>query len=180
LLETFLTPSIAIIDGPTRAVSPGAWLPLLLQALGVLASLGGWAVARALYQDLGRSGARLVAWRNQVGDFHRWLWHRLWIDELYRELFVHPVQDFSRAAAWVDRRLVDGAVLGLARAVRAVSALGGLVDRVVIDGLVNGVAAVTLAGGRRLQRVQTGRINHYVLGIAVGAGLLVAFTWVLR
>ena len=180
LLETVLTPSIAIIDGPTRAGSPGAWLPLLLKVLGVLASLGGWAVARALYRDLGRSGARLVAWRNQVGDFHRWLWHRLWIDELYRELFVHPVQDFSRAAAWVDRRLVDGAVLGLARAARAVSALGGLVDRVVIDGLVNGVAAVTLAGGRRLQRVQTGRINHYVLGIAVGAGLLVAFTWVLR
>ena len=37
-----------------------------------------------------------------------------------------------------------------------------------------------LAGGRRLQRVQTGRINHYVLGIAVGAGLLVAVSWVLR
>jgi NADH-quinone oxidoreductase subunit L len=179
LLQAFLSPAIASASGP-GVVSPGGALPLLLQALGVLASLAGWAVARLLYRDLGRSGARLVAWRQQVGHLHRLLWHRLWIDELYQELFVHPAQDFSRAAAWVDRHLVDGAVLAVARAARALSALGGLVDRHVIDGMVNGLSAVTLAGGRRLQRVQTGRINHYVLGIAVGAGLLVAVTWVLR
>ena len=53
-----------------------------------------------------------------------------------------------------------------------------LVDRYLVDGAVNGISALTLAGGRRLQRVQTGRINHYVLGIALGAGLLVALTWV--
>jgi NADH-quinone oxidoreductase subunit L len=185
VLEAFLSPAITSVSAPgagaaANAVRPGATLPLLLQVLGVLASLGGWAVARLLYRDLGRSGAMLVAWRHQVSYLHRVLWHRLWIDELYRELFVHPVQDFSRAAAWLDRHLVDGAVMAVARAARALSALGGLFDRHVVDGLVNGVSAVTLAGGRRLQRVQTGRINHYVLGIAVGAGMLVALTWVLR
>ena len=40
LLETFLAPvDRRSATGPTRAVSPGAWLPLLLQALGVLAAL---------------------------------------------------------------------------------------------------------------------------------------------
>ena len=41
-------------------------------------------------------------------------------------------------------------------------------DRNVIDGTVNGIGAVTLDFGRSLRRVQTGHVQNYALGIAVG------------
>ena len=41
-------------------------------------------------------------------------------------------------------------------------------DREVVDGTVNGVGSVTVGAGRGLRRVQTGRVQNYALGIAVG------------
>ena len=41
-------------------------------------------------------------------------------------------------------------------------------DREVVDGTVNDVGRVTVGAGRGLRRVQTGRVQNYALGIAVG------------
>ncbi len=41
-------------------------------------------------------------------------------------------------------------------------------DRTIVDGTVNGVGAVAVACGRGLRRVQTGRVQNYALGIALG------------
>ena len=41
-------------------------------------------------------------------------------------------------------------------------------DREVVDGTVNGLGAATIASGRVLRRVQTGRVQNYALGIAIG------------
>jgi NADH-quinone oxidoreductase subunit L len=41
-------------------------------------------------------------------------------------------------------------------------------DRNVVDGSVNDLARTTIGAGRRLQRVQTGRVQNYALGIALG------------
>jgi NADH-quinone oxidoreductase subunit L len=41
-------------------------------------------------------------------------------------------------------------------------------DRVIVDGSVNGVGALTIRGGRELRRIQTGRVQNYALGIALG------------
>jgi NADH-quinone oxidoreductase subunit L len=41
-------------------------------------------------------------------------------------------------------------------------------DREVVDGTVNGVGRVTVGAGRGLRQVQTGRVQNYALGIAVG------------
>ncbi len=41
-------------------------------------------------------------------------------------------------------------------------------DRVVIDGTVNGIGAASISFGRGLRRVQTGRVQNYALGIAIG------------
>ncbi len=38
----------------------------------------------------------------------------------------------------------------------------------VIDGIVNGVGAVTTSIGDGVRHVQTGRVQNYALGIAVG------------
>jgi len=41
-------------------------------------------------------------------------------------------------------------------------------DTTVVDGTVNGVGRVTVDAGRGLRRVQTGRVQNYALGIAIG------------
>ena len=38
----------------------------------------------------------------------------------------------------------------------------------VIDGAVNGVARVTQKAGNEIRQIQTGRVQNYALGIAVG------------
>ena len=37
-----------------------------------------------------------------------------------------------------------------------------------MDGTVNGVGALTRGAGRGLRQVQTGRVQNYALGIAIG------------
>ncbi len=46
-------------------------------------------------------------------------------------------------------------------------------DRTVIDGTVNGVGTLTTGAGARLRRVQTGRVQNYALGIALGLIVMV-------
>ena len=41
-------------------------------------------------------------------------------------------------------------------------------DRTIVDGTVNGVGALTRDAGGGLRRIQTGRVQNYALGIAVG------------
>ncbi len=41
-------------------------------------------------------------------------------------------------------------------------------DRTIVDGAVNGVGAITRDAGRGLRRIQTGRVQNYALGIAIG------------
>ncbi len=41
-------------------------------------------------------------------------------------------------------------------------------DRTIVDGTVNGVGALATGAGRGLRRVQTGRVQNYALGIALG------------
>ncbi len=41
-------------------------------------------------------------------------------------------------------------------------------DRTIVDGTVNGVGRLTVDAGRGLRRVQTGRVQNYALGIAIG------------
>ena len=43
-----------------------------------------------------------------------------------------------------------------------------LTDREVIDGTVNSIGASTIDAGRGLRQIQTGRVQNYALGIAIG------------
>jgi NADH:ubiquinone oxidoreductase subunit 5 (subunit L)/multisubunit Na+/H+ antiporter MnhA subunit len=49
-----------------------------------------------------------------------------------------------------------------------VAAVSWWLDREVVDGTVNALGRVTLQTGRGLRQVQTGRVQNYALGIALG------------
>jgi NADH-quinone oxidoreductase subunit L len=78
---------------------------------------------------------------------------RAWyVDSLYQAIIARPGEAIANFSAWV-------------------------VDRKVVDGAVNGVALAVRESGSQLRRLQTGYVRNYALGVAAGTvGLL---TWFL-
>jgi NADH-quinone oxidoreductase subunit L len=68
--------------------------------------------------------------------------NKWWFDDLYHLLFIVIGGRFAMAVKWFDEQ--------------------------VVDGIVNGLGAVTRRSGSGLARVQTGRVQNYALGIAIG------------
>ena len=68
--------------------------------------------------------------------------NKWWFDELNHLLFIVIGGRIANALWWFDRE--------------------------VVDGTVNGIGRATIEAGRGLRRVQTGRVQNYALGIAVG------------
>jgi NADH-quinone oxidoreductase subunit L len=180
VLEEFLAPVLPAWGAVPRF--PGREIPanLATQFAAVAVAALGWLAGRSLYRDRAPRAAALQALRHRFDVIHEALWHRLRVDDLYQGLFVHPVSDFARAADWIDRRLIDGVVGLLVRVAKAAAALGGWLDRALLDGIVDGIASGLLWAGRRVQKLQTGRLNQYTLGIALGAAFLVVVAWIIR
>jgi NADH-quinone oxidoreductase subunit L len=68
--------------------------------------------------------------------------NKWWFDDLNHLLFIVIGGRVSQAMWWFDRE--------------------------VVDGTVNGIGRATVGSGRGLRRVQTGRVQNYALGIALG------------
>jgi NADH-quinone oxidoreductase subunit L len=75
--------------------------------------------------------------------------------------------------AWYFNDLISALVDGPVRLVAVWSAY--VFDRKVIDGAVNGVATLVRDTGSTVRRVQTGFVRNYALAIAAGAVVLFAF-----
>ena len=95
---------------------------------------------------------RLAAANGTSRFLYRASLNKWWFDDLYHLLFVVIGGRIAQLAWWFDRSVVDGAV--------------------------NGVGSLTSGAGLRLRRVQTGHVQNYALGIALGL-LLMAGSYLL-
>ncbi|HEY1585126.1 MAG TPA: proton-conducting transporter membrane subunit, partial [Polyangia bacterium] len=170
----------SIVVGPAGALfgahQPPSRVMLGLMLASVAMATLGWAVARAFYKDEAENAKMRAANRLRYENLHAFAFDTFRIDELYEATFVRGFHALARAAAWLDDVVVDGVIATLAAATRAAAWVTGAIDAHLVDGAVNGVADALLGGGRALARVQTGRVNHYVLGVAVGVVLLILLT----
>ena len=91
---------------------------------------------------LGARPERVRELSARVPFLYRASLNKWWFDELNHLLFIRIGGGVADALFWFDRN--------------------------VIDGTVNGVGRVTVEAGRGLRHVQTGRVQNYALGIAVG------------
>jgi NADH-quinone oxidoreductase subunit L len=81
--------------------------------------------------------------------------NKFYFDQLYAALVVRPLEVLAMVAA--------------------------LIDRYVIDGLVNGVAAIPVALGGIVRRLQSGLVQRYALAGVMGVLMIVlALAWQLR
>jgi NADH-quinone oxidoreductase subunit L len=112
--------------------------------------------------------------RARLSGLHTVLTRKYYIDEFYLIGIVRPVMRLSRAFRWFDTVVIDGIVNGSAVVTRLLSKGVGIFDNVVVDGMVNGVAGGVVEWGRQFRKVQTGRIQNYLLVfVAVALVLMV-------
>jgi NADH-quinone oxidoreductase subunit L len=74
--------------------------------------------------------------------------NKWWWDDLYAALFYRLGGRIANAVMWFDVR--------------------------IIDGIVNGTGSVTQAAGEQVRHIQTGRVQNYALGIAIGLVVMIA------
>jgi len=187
LLAAFLTAFymsrvaiLAFLGQPSDAAghaheSPSSMaLPLVLLALGAVAV--GWfgsafasRVGGEYEFHLGAVGiAGSVAGILGIGS--AWLVYPERRETLEAKWWFRLVGMFARSRA-VDRMyelLFFGLVMRVSKAI-------GWIDRYVIDGAMNWLAWISMAAGRRLQRLQTGNVLDYVVAVAAGTMALVAW-----
>jgi NADH-quinone oxidoreductase subunit L len=85
---------------------------------------------------------REISARPGLSFLYRASLNKWWFDELYHLLFIVIGGRIAQAIWWFDRE--------------------------VVDGTVNGIGSTTVVAGRNIRRVQTGRVQNYALGIALG------------
>jgi NADH-quinone oxidoreductase subunit L len=85
---------------------------------------------------------REVSARPGLAFLYRASLNKWWFDELYHLLFIVIGGRLAQAIWWFDRE--------------------------VVDGTVNAVGSSTVGAGRGIRRVQTGHVQNYALGIAIG------------
>jgi NADH-quinone oxidoreductase subunit L len=111
-------------------------------------------VAVAVYLAYLRFARRPVASlpdaESRAGVFYRLLLNKYYIDEIYDRAVVRP---FTAASGWLAR----------------------VFDPAVIDGIVNGVGAGARHASFLWQRLQSGNVQHYLVGFLVGALALLGY-----
>ncbi|GHO87243.1 NADH-quinone oxidoreductase subunit L [Dictyobacter formicarum] len=116
--------------------------------IGVVVSLAGLAVAWGIYGRAELVKISQVVQSNAVlRTLHRILLNRYYVDDLYN---------------WITNYLIVGGVSKLAQ----------LFDTFVVDGIVNGVARGVTDLGAGARRVETGRVQTYMLGFFGGVAVL--------
>ncbi|MDA0748820.1 MAG: NADH-quinone oxidoreductase subunit L, partial [bacterium] len=150
-------------DPAHQAHYPAMALSILVAGLGIFIAYRRYYNRRA--EMIAHESAQLErSW------LYRALYNKWYIDEIYEATFLAFVLKARMVLAWFDSRIVDGLVNLSALLTRGFSYLSGMFDKWVVDGMVNGVAGVIIRAGGNLRRVQTGRLQTYV--VLVMAGIL--------
>ena len=106
---------------------------------------------------------------------HRFLYNKWYFDELYNASIIAGTMAVSKALSWFDTRVVDGLVNLSAWITRGVSAIAGHFDTYVVDGAVNLMANVTGYSGSLLKKLQTGKVQAYIVFTLMGVLILIYF-----
>jgi len=128
-------------------------LSLAMAGLGILAAFVTYYWKRVSADAVARA----------LAPVHRFLLNKWYFDELYGAVVVGGVLGLTRVLRWIDTYIIDGAVNGAGALARGVSSLSGLFDTYVVDGLVNASAYLSGLAGIVLRKIQTGRVQTYVM-----------------
>ena len=124
-------------------------MPGWLTPLAVGVALAGIGLAWLTYQ---RGVVKAESLASAFGPIHRAALAKFWLDDVFLIVYRSLLLALSRLVGWIDRYLVDG--------------------------VLNVMSAWTVTAGDRLRRMQSGRVQDYVYGVAIGVlALVLWFRW---
>lgn len=135
------------IFGEPHAAHHGSLTTEIILTVATLAIIGlGIYLAYLAYGRAGATREPIAV----IGGAYRLLLNKYYVDEIYDWLIVRP---FTAISAW----------------------LAGVFDPKVIDGIVNGTARTARGLSFIWREVQTGNVQHYLVGFLVGSLALLAY-----
>ena len=142
-------------------------LSLLVAGLGI-------AIAFATYQMKKINADRIAA---SMPGLHKFLLNKWYFDELYGAVVIGGTLALTNILKWFDNTIVDGIVNGSGWFTKIMANISGWIDTWIVDGAVNAVAYFSGLGGLVLRKVQTGKIQTYVVLAVFG---VMVFYFVMR
>ena len=130
--------SVRVIEGAEHLLATFLGLALVAVAVGA----GG-----AYYVYVQMKGEPARAFTERFPAFHRLVYDKWRIDELYEETVIGAVDSLAEFGAWADKWIVDGILAKLS-------------------------AFIVRGSGSLLRQLQTGRIQAYAAVMVVGLGLV--------
>jgi NADH-quinone oxidoreductase subunit L len=91
-------------------------------------------------------------------SLNKWYW-----DEIYEATFIKGSMVLAKILSWFDTNVVDGIVNGVALVVRKFAFVNDSFDKHVVDGMVNFTAFTVNTTGSVLRKLQTGKVQTYVV-----------------
>lgn len=163
-------------------LAPAAWpvfyeaihrVHTLVMVLSVLIAGAGIFLALAVYRWK-RIDADMLARR--AGILHRGASAKWYFDELYDALFVRGTHALMRLLNWFDETIIDGIVNAFATVTRFLARISSWTDDHVVDGLVRGAATTTDRAGGLMSKLQTGKVQTYLVLLVFSFILLFLLT----
>ncbi|MBI1282048.1 MAG: NADH-quinone oxidoreductase subunit L [Anaerolineaceae bacterium] len=114
-----------------------------------------------------------------LGGLYPVLKNKYYVDELYVRVFIKPSQWFSRVVVseFLDKGIIDGILHALAKIFIWIGDFIKLLNIWLIDGVGDGIPELIAVFGARFRRIQTGRIQQYMLYVAI-AVILIAIIFI--
>ena len=100
---------------------------------------------------------------NSIKPLYNFSLNKWYFDELYQKTFVAGLLGLTKIFYWFDAKIVDGIVNGSAEVTRRFAFFTGGFDKYVVDGLVNLMAYISGFIGLIFRRVQTGKVQTYIV-----------------
>ncbi|RMF06417.1 MAG: NADH-quinone oxidoreductase subunit L [Candidatus Neomarinimicrobiota bacterium] len=142
-----------------------AHLPTMILSIAV--ALAGLVLGWLMYGSR-RISAEALARR--FPRLHDLSYHKFYVDELYAKLLYDPLLKLADFVGWLDWDWYDKKIIdGFGRWTTRIARWVGTADYDGLDqGLVDGVGRTLRAVGGGMQRLQTGRIQNYILLATAG------------
>ncbi|MCX6012044.1 MAG: NADH-quinone oxidoreductase subunit L [Chloroflexi bacterium] len=154
---------------------PMTWISLVVSGAGIL-------MAYAVYEANWLSAEKI---RSKFALIHKVLDRKYWMDELYENIIAGKLllKGAFAGFALFDGRIIDRGINSWIvenLIVKQLFAALKVFDLRGIDGSVNGIADGTMASGKTLRRIQTGKLQVYLLFTIVGIIAIILLTnWLL-
>jgi len=148
-------------------------------AVSFLVALGGLGLGWWMYWRKPLKAGQQDPMEDILGPLHPILKRRYYFDDLYGWLFVKPSQWLGRQVIiFLDRGIIDAVLHVIARVFTWLGDLAKVLNLWLIDGVGDGIPIAVFNLGGWLRRMQTGRVQQYML-LALAAAVLIGILLVL-